>query len=87
MAVKDHEHFRLKLVYKRKKKIQSNLREMEVKAQIFQVMIHWLSSSLDELCRILLKKSIIHCDVLNILEICWIISIWYKLKLDYFVSK
>lgn len=87
MAVKDHEHFRLKLVYKRKKKIQSNLREMEVKAQIFQVMIHWLSSSLDELCRILLKKSIIHCDVLDILEICWIISIWYKLKLDYFVSK
>lgn len=87
MAVKDHEHFRLKLVYKRKKKIQSNLREMEVKAQIFQVMIHWLSSSQDELCRILLKKSIIHCDVLNILEICWIISIWYKLKLDYFVSK
>lgn len=87
MAVKDHEHFRLKLVYKRKKKIQSNLREMEVKAQIFQVMIHWLSSSLDELCRILLKKSIIHCGVLDILEICWIISIWYKLKLDYFVSK
>lgn len=87
VAVKDHEHFRLKLVYKRKKKIQSNLREMEVKAQIFQVMIHWLSSSLDELCRILLKKSIIHCDVLDILEICWIISIWYKLKLDYFVSK
>ncbi|KAK3103025.1 hypothetical protein FSP39_015846, partial [Pinctada imbricata] len=36
VAVKDHEHFRLKLVYKRKKKIQSNLRETEVRAQIFQ---------------------------------------------------
>ena len=39
VAVKDHEHFRLKLVYKRKKKIQTNLREMEVKAQIFQVLL------------------------------------------------
>lgn len=87
MAVKDHEHFRLKLVYKRKKKIQSNLREMEVKAQIFQVMIHWLSSSLDELCRILLKKSIIHCDVLDILGICWIISIWYKSLIILFQSR
>lgn len=41
VAVKDHEHFRLKLVYKRKKKIQTNLREMEVKAQIFQVLL-WI---------------------------------------------
>ena len=43
VAVKDHEHFRLKLVYKRKKKIQTNLREMEVKAQIFQVL-QWIHS-------------------------------------------
>lgn len=53
VAVKDHEHFRLKLVYKRKKKIQSNLREMEVKAQIFQYQCNalrrlCLSEGLDE---------------------------------------
>ncbi|KAL4225267.1 Voltage-gated hydrogen channel 1 [Mactra antiquata] len=33
VAVKDHEHFRLKLVYKRKKKIQGNLRDAEVMLQ------------------------------------------------------
>ncbi|XP_078331095.1 uncharacterized protein LOC111109086 isoform X2 [Crassostrea virginica] len=53
VAVKDHEHFRLKLVYKRKKKIQTNLREMEVKAQIFQYQCNalrrlCLSEGLDE---------------------------------------
>ncbi|XP_021353072.1 uncharacterized protein LOC110450124 isoform X2 [Mizuhopecten yessoensis] len=36
VAVKDHEHFRLKLVYSRKKKIQHNLREAEVRMQIFK---------------------------------------------------
>ncbi|XP_033753208.1 uncharacterized protein LOC117336706 [Pecten maximus] len=36
VAVKDHEHFRLKLVYSRKKKIQNNLREAEVRMQIFK---------------------------------------------------
>lgn len=37
VAVKDHEHFRLKLVYSRKKKIQNSLRETEVKLQILRV--------------------------------------------------
>lgn len=36
VAVKDHEHFRLKLLYGRKKKIQNNLRETEVRLQIFK---------------------------------------------------
>ncbi|XP_048731171.1 uncharacterized protein LOC125648241 isoform X2 [Ostrea edulis] len=53
VAVKDHEHFRLKLVYKRKKKIQTTLRETEVKAQIFQYQCNalrrlCLSEGLDE---------------------------------------
>ena len=37
VAVKDHEHFRLKLLYGRKKKIQNTLRETEVRLQIFKV--------------------------------------------------
>lgn len=37
VAVKDHEHFRLKLLYGRKKKIQNTLRDTEVKVQIFKV--------------------------------------------------
>ena len=37
VAVKDHEHFRLKLVYSRKKKIQNNLRDAEVRVQIYKV--------------------------------------------------
>ncbi|PVD33644.1 hypothetical protein C0Q70_04902 [Pomacea canaliculata] len=36
VAVQDHEHFRLKLVYSRKKKIQNSLRETEVKLQLFR---------------------------------------------------
>lgn len=36
VAVKDHEHFRLKLLYGRKKKIQNTLRETEVRLQIFK---------------------------------------------------
>ncbi|VDI69589.1 Hypothetical predicted protein [Mytilus galloprovincialis] len=36
VAVKDHEHFRLKLLYGRKKKIQNTLRDTEVKVQIFK---------------------------------------------------
>ncbi|XP_046561370.1 uncharacterized protein LOC124270375 [Haliotis rubra] len=36
VAVKDHEHFRLKLVYSRKKKIQNSLRDTEIKLQIFR---------------------------------------------------
>ncbi|XP_041367457.1 uncharacterized protein LOC121382048 [Gigantopelta aegis] len=36
VSVKDHEHFRLKLVYSRKKKIQHSLRETEVKLQIYR---------------------------------------------------
>lgn len=86
MAVKDHEHFRLKLVYKRKKKIQSNLREMEVKAQIFQVMIHWLSSS-RWIVSYPVKEVNNSLDVLDILEICWIISIWYKSLIILFQSR
>jgi len=39
VAVKDHEHFRLKLVYSRKKKIQNNLREAEVRMQIYKVSL------------------------------------------------
>ncbi|XP_076449988.1 uncharacterized protein LOC143286331 [Babylonia areolata] len=42
VAVQDHEHFRLKMVYSRKKKIQNSLRETEVKLQLFRVM--WISS-------------------------------------------
>lgn len=40
VAVQDHEHFRLKLVYSRKKKIQNSLRETEVKLQLFRVCPH-----------------------------------------------
>nr|KAG5685551.1 hypothetical protein BaRGS_001974 [Batillaria attramentaria] len=36
VAVQDHEHFRLKLLYSRKKKIQNSLRETEVKLQLFK---------------------------------------------------
>ncbi|KAK6191871.1 hypothetical protein SNE40_003451 [Patella caerulea] len=36
VAVKDHEHFRLKLVYSRKKKIQNSLKESEIKLQVFR---------------------------------------------------
>ena len=43
--VQDHEHFRLKVVYSRKKKIQNSLRETEVKLQLFRVRIgDWQSS-------------------------------------------
>ena len=37
MSVKDHEHFRLKLVYKRKKKIQGTLRDTETQMQKYRV--------------------------------------------------
>jgi len=37
VSVKDHEHFRLKLVYKRKKKIQTNLRDTENMLQRYMV--------------------------------------------------
>lgn len=42
VAVKDHEHFRLKLLYGRKKKIQNTLRDTEVKVQIFKVTHKYL---------------------------------------------
>ncbi|KAK7098125.1 hypothetical protein V1264_002485 [Littorina saxatilis] len=36
VAVQTHEHFRLKLLYSRKKKTQNSLREAEVKLQLFR---------------------------------------------------
>ncbi|KAL8614170.1 hypothetical protein ACOMHN_026387 [Nucella lapillus] len=36
VAVQDHEHFRLKMMYSRKKKIQNSLREAELKLQLFK---------------------------------------------------
>lgn len=46
VAVKDHEHFRLKLVYSRKKKIISVLKQKELKLSLFQNQI----DSLRKLC-------------------------------------
>ncbi|CAG2213701.1 unnamed protein product [Mytilus edulis] len=53
VAVKDHEHFRLKLLYGRKKKIQNTLRDTEVKVQIFKYQCNalrrlCLSEGIDE---------------------------------------
>ncbi|KAJ8299097.1 hypothetical protein KUTeg_023157 [Tegillarca granosa] len=53
VAVKDHEHFRLKLVYSRKKKVQNTLRDTEVRLQIFKYQCNALkrlcmSEGLDE---------------------------------------
>ncbi|ESO95437.1 hypothetical protein LOTGIDRAFT_160585 [Lottia gigantea] len=42
VAVKDHEHFRLKLVYSRKKKIQNSLKESEIKLQVFKLQCNAL---------------------------------------------
>ncbi|GFO26938.1 voltage-gated hydrogen channel 1 [Plakobranchus ocellatus] len=39
VAVQDHEHFRLKLIYGRKKKIVNSLRETEIKLQLFRVAL------------------------------------------------
>ncbi|XP_014770462.1 uncharacterized protein LOC106869300 isoform X1 [Octopus bimaculoides] len=46
VAVKDHEHFRLKLVYSRKKKILAVLKQKELKLDLFQTQI----DSLRKLC-------------------------------------
>ncbi|KAH3888162.1 uncharacterized protein LOC127845958 [Dreissena polymorpha] len=46
VSVKDHEHFRLKLVYKRKKKIQGNLRDTEVMLQKYMTQV----TALQRLC-------------------------------------
>ncbi|GAB1599919.1 uncharacterized protein LOC115214246 isoform X4 [Argonauta hians] len=46
VAVKDHEHFRLKLVYSRKKKILAVLKQKELKLELFQTQI----DSLRKLC-------------------------------------
>ncbi|WAR02863.1 HVCN1-like protein [Mya arenaria] len=46
VSVKDHEHFRLKLVYKRKKKIQGNLRDTESLLQKYMTQV----TALQRLC-------------------------------------
>lgn len=46
VSVKDHEHFRLKLVYKRKKKIQGNLRDTEALLQKYMAQV----TNLQRLC-------------------------------------
>lgn len=46
VSVKDHEHFRLKLVYKRKKKIQGTLRDTEALLQKYMTQ----STALQRLC-------------------------------------
>uniref|UniRef100_A0A2C9M7V7 Voltage-gated hydrogen channel 1 n=1 Tax=Biomphalaria glabrata TaxID=6526 RepID=A0A2C9M7V7_BIOGL len=42
VAVQDHEHFRLKLIYDRKKKIVNSLRESEIKLQLFRAQCNAL---------------------------------------------
>ncbi|GFS15675.1 voltage-gated hydrogen channel 1 [Elysia marginata] len=42
VAVQDHEHFRLKLIYGRKKKIVNSLRETEIKLQLFRAQCNAL---------------------------------------------
>ncbi|XP_059178890.1 uncharacterized protein LOC131958022 [Physella acuta] len=42
VAVQDHEHFRLKLIYGRKKKIVNSLRESEIKLQLFRAQCNAL---------------------------------------------
>lgn len=46
VSVKDHEHFRLKLVYKRKKKIQGNLKDTEAMLQKYMSQ----ATTLQRLC-------------------------------------
>ncbi|KAL8579151.1 hypothetical protein ACOMHN_010735 [Nucella lapillus] len=62
VAVQDHEHFRLKMVYSRKKKIQNSLREAEVKLQLFRAQC----CALKRLC---LNEGVEECKIEEIVQL------------------
>ncbi|XP_070198976.1 uncharacterized protein [Littorina saxatilis] len=62
VAVQTHEHFRLKLLYSRKKKTQNSLREAEVKLQLFRAQC----CALKRLC---LKEGVSEAKIEAIVEL------------------